>query len=69
MHACGAANVEKSCAAPYLRAEESMCVCRGTLDNGGGQSWERKKLLNKVIFVFFVHKKYSRSFVQLRLNH
>ncbi len=28
------------------------------------------KLLNKVIiFVFFAHKKYSRSFVKLRLNH
>ncbi len=31
---------------------------------------EEKKLLNKVdIFVFFVHKKYSHSFIQLRLNH
>ncbi len=31
---------------------------------------EEKKLLNKVfIFVFFVHKKYSRSFIKLRLNH
>ncbi len=28
------------------------------------------ELLNKVvIFVFFAHKKYSRSFVKLRLNH
>ncbi len=28
------------------------------------------ELLNKVvIFVFFVHKKYSRSFVKLQLNH
>ncbi len=27
-----------------------------------------KKLLNKVIFVFFAHKKYSRSFIKLRLN-
>ncbi len=26
------------------------------------------KLLNKVIFIFFAHKKYSRSFVKLRLN-
>ncbi len=24
---------------------------------------------NKVIFVFFAHKKYSRSFVKLLLNH
>uniref|UniRef100_A0A672PM79 Guanylate cyclase n=1 Tax=Sinocyclocheilus grahami TaxID=75366 RepID=A0A672PM79_SINGR len=31
---------------------------------------EEKKLWNKVIiFVFFVHKKYSRSFIKLRLNH
>ncbi len=31
---------------------------------------EEKKLLNKiVIFVFFVHKKYSRSFITLQLNH
>ncbi len=29
---------------------------------------EEKKLLNKIIiFVFFVHKKYSRSFIKLRL--
>ncbi len=31
---------------------------------------KEKKLLNKVvIFVFFAHKKYSRSFVELQLNH
>ncbi len=31
---------------------------------------QEKKLLNKVaIFVFFAHKKYSRSFIKLRLNH
>ncbi len=31
---------------------------------------EEKKLLNKVvIFVFFAHKKYSRSFITLRLYH
>ncbi len=30
---------------------------------------EEKKLLNKVIFVFFAFKKYSRSFIELRLNH
>ncbi len=31
---------------------------------------EEKKWLNKVIiFVFFMHKKYSRSFIKLRLNH
>ncbi len=31
---------------------------------------EEKKSMNKVrIFVFFVHKKYSRSFIKLQLNH
>ncbi len=31
---------------------------------------EEKKLLNKVIiFGFFVHKKYSRSFIKWRLNY
>ncbi len=31
---------------------------------------EEKKLLNKVIiFVFFAHKKFSRSFITLRLDH
>ncbi len=31
---------------------------------------EEKKLLNKVIIlVFFAHKKYSRSFITLQLNH
>ncbi len=31
---------------------------------------EEQKLLNKVIiFVFFAHKKYSRSFIKLWLNH
>ncbi len=31
---------------------------------------KEKKLLNKVvIFVFFAHKKYSRSFIKLRLYH
>ncbi len=31
---------------------------------------EEKKLLNKgIIFVFFVHKKYSYSYITLQLNH
>ncbi len=31
---------------------------------------EEKKWLNKVIiFVFFVHNKYSHSFIKLQLNH
>ncbi len=43
---------------------------RGTLDNGGRQSLGGEELLNKVaIIVFFVHKKYSRRFIKLLLNH
>ncbi len=30
---------------------------------------EEKKSLNKVIFVFFMHKMYSHSFITLQLNH
>ncbi len=30
---------------------------------------EEKKSLNKVNFVFLVHKKYSHSFIKVRLNH
>ncbi len=47
------------------------------MKNVMGLSWmvvetdlEEKKSLNQVvIFVFFAHKKYSRSFIKLRLNH
>ncbi len=43
-----------------------MC-CVVMLQQSG---WGGEELLNKVvIFVFFVHKKYSGSFVKLRLNH
>ncbi len=37
------------------------CECASKTDTG-------VLLLNKVIFVFFVHKKYSRNFITLRLN-
>ncbi len=41
----------------------------GTLNNDG-ISWFGEKMLNKVvIFVFFVHKKYSHSFIKSWLNH
>ncbi len=30
---------------------------------------EEKKLLHKVVIVLFANKKYSRSFIKLRLNH
>ncbi len=30
---------------------------------------EKKKLLNKVILVYFAHKKYTHSFITLLLNH
>ncbi len=42
---------------------------RVTLVNGGRDWPEEKKLLDKVIFVFFAHKKYSCSFIKLQLNH
>ncbi len=38
--------------------------------SGAETDTEEKKSLNKVIiFVFFVHKKYYRNFITLRLNH
>ncbi len=40
-------------------------VCERMSNSDTGE----KKILNKVIFVFFAHKKYSRSFIKLRLNH
>ncbi len=44
----------------FLRSDQSMHM---SMRRGN-------KLLNKVvIFVFFAHKKYSRSFVKLWLNH
>ncbi len=33
------------------------------------QTRKRRKLNKVVIFVFFAHKNYSRSFIKLRLNH
>ncbi len=45
---------------------ESTKMC----EPGSKTDTEEKKLLNKVIIlVFFVHKKYSRSFVKLWFNH
>ncbi len=44
-------------------------MCRDTLVNAQ-QRLRREELLNKVIiFVCFVHKKYSRSFMKLRQKH
>ncbi len=44
-------------------------VC-DTLQNGAIGWCGGDELLNKVVFfVFFVHKKYFRSFVKLQLNH
>ncbi len=52
------------CAAPYtcnIYVQRKACTCIVIL---------YKDLLNKyIIFVFLEHKKYSRSFVKLRLNH
>ncbi len=43
---------------------------RGTVVNANLTDLEENKSLNKVIiFVFFAHKKYYRSFITLLLNH
>ncbi len=59
-----------------LRQNAGSCVSsitrmhHGTLMNVSKTDTEDKKLFNKfVIFVFFAHKKYSRSFIILQLNH
>ncbi len=51
------------------RTEYVVYVC--DTPHNGAIGWRRgDELLNKVvIFVFFAHKKYSRSYVKLRLNH
>ncbi len=65
-----AADVEHACTVPCLCAEE-----RNAHTSLYSPQWQRmgrgaEELLNKVIiFVFFAHKKYSRSFVKLQLNH
>ncbi len=45
---------------------------RKQVHNGGAPlqiGWGGEELLNKVIiFVFFAHKKYSRSFVKIQVN-
>ncbi len=46
-------------------------MCRGYFrEHASKTDKEEKKLWNEVIvFVFFVHKNYSHSFINLRLNH
>ncbi len=62
-HACGAS-------ASCLRAEECRRMLRVMHHNGRGWWHGREELLNEVIiFVFFVHKMYSRSFITIRLIH
>ncbi len=63
-------------AAPYvdtlfmLFTRTYVVYFRNTLQNVAIGWRGGDELLNKVIiFVFFAHKKYSRSFVKLRLNH
>ncbi len=57
MHVCGA-------------ADAGAGVLRYCHEQASKTDMEEKKLMNKVvIFVFFAHKKYSRSFIKLRLNH
>ncbi len=52
--------------------EVEVSVCVYSLHNGGApqyKGWGGEESLNKVIiFVFFAHKKYSRSFIKLQLN-
>ncbi len=49
----------------------NACMCIPLLANKLQRIQEEENsFLNKVvIFVFFTHKKYSRSFIKLRLNH
>ncbi len=54
--------------AQFYINSSSMCIRRGTLYNGGGQSRERRNHWIKTFF-FFAYKKYSCSFVKLWLNH
>ncbi len=62
--------VEPGCAAPCLQAEECTRMCHGTVANVCRRLMKEKKLLNKAVhFVVFAHKKYSRSFITLQLNH
>ncbi len=43
IHACGAADVEPACAAPCLRADESMRISHcDALQNGAGVTWMRR---------------------------
>ncbi len=50
--------------------QNSICCLRSVVLSKMAPGWRGEELLNKfIIFVFFSHKKYSRSFVKLRLNH
>ncbi len=55
----------------YRRMRFALFRCRGTqcacVYNGGGLSPKRRN--RWIIVVFFAHKKYSRNFVKLWLNH
>ncbi len=54
---------------PHTYIAYVVYIC-DTLQNGAIGCHGRDKLLNKVVFfVFFVHKKDSRSFIILHLNH
>ncbi len=63
--ACSPLNVNNVCAVPCLRIEDSMRMRCLYLEETG---WEGEELLNKVIRFFFANRKYSRSFIKLRLN-
>ncbi len=62
----------RKCVHSYVRtpapaSDASIMYCHERMSK---TDREENKLLNKVvIFVFNGHKKYSRSFIKLRLNH
>ncbi len=49
-----AADVEYACTAPCLRAEESMHMCCGTLNNGGRLLLAGEELLNFEVVTFII---------------
>ncbi len=69
MYKRGAADTEPAWAnVVYVQVKAHTCVMMLSKMVPGWRGGE--KLLSKVaIFVFFAHKKYSRSFVKVRLNH
>ncbi len=57
MHAHGAANAERACAASCLCAEECTCMHRNTLDNGGIHDLEENNCWVKSLILFSLYTK------------